>query len=149
MPRPHDAGSPTAPSATPLRAPPVPHPCLSCGACCAHFRISLHWSEAAPDLGGVVPLALTEPYGRHQRAMAGTGTATPRCTALQGEIGFDANCSIYVQRPQTCRDLSAAWELGQPSPQCDRARAAHGLPPLTPLDWPAPVIEDHLLPQHA
>ncbi|HOC10952.1 MAG TPA: YkgJ family cysteine cluster protein, partial [Thermomonas sp.] len=21
------------------------HPCLSCGACCAYFRVSFHWSE--------------------------------------------------------------------------------------------------------
>ena len=27
------------------------HPCLTCGACCAHFRVSFHWSEADPDQG--------------------------------------------------------------------------------------------------
>src|SRR5690606_40667371 len=34
------------------------HPCLACGACCAHFRISFHWSEAEPGLGGTVPIEL-------------------------------------------------------------------------------------------
>ena len=41
------------------------HPCLTCGACCAHFRISLHWSEAEPGLGGLVPIDLTDPLRRH------------------------------------------------------------------------------------
>ncbi|RBD00840.1 YkgJ family cysteine cluster protein, partial [Xanthomonas oryzae pv. oryzae] len=27
------------------------HPCLTCGACCAYFRVSFHWSEADPALG--------------------------------------------------------------------------------------------------
>jgi Fe-S-cluster containining protein len=111
------------------------HPCLSCGACCAIFRISLHWSEAEAELGGTVPAQLTEPYGRHQRAMRGTATAPVRCIALQGDIGVHAPCRIYAQRPQVCRDLAAAWEFGTPSPQCDRARAAHGLPLLTHGDW--------------
>ncbi|RBD09468.1 YkgJ family cysteine cluster protein, partial [Xanthomonas oryzae pv. oryzae] len=26
------------------------HPCLTCGACCAYFRVSFHWSEADPAL---------------------------------------------------------------------------------------------------
>ena len=32
---------------------PVEHPCRTCGACCAFFRVSFHWSEAAPALGGM------------------------------------------------------------------------------------------------
>lgn len=114
----------------------MPHPCLSCGACCAFFRISLHWSEAEPDLGGVVPAELTEAYGRHQRAMRGTSAAPVRCIALRGEVGVHAPCRIYAQRPQVCRDLATSWEHGEASAQCDRARAAHGLPPLTPADFP-------------
>ncbi|MGB7648286.1 MAG: YkgJ family cysteine cluster protein, partial [Pseudomonas fluorescens] len=29
-------------------------PCLSCGACCSHFRVSFFWGECASS-GGTVP----------------------------------------------------------------------------------------------
>ena len=112
------------------------HPCLACGACCAHYRVSLHWSEADPALGGMTPVELTEPCGPHLLAMRGTWQARPHCVALIGEVGQAGGCSIYAQRPSPCRELKAAWEDGTPSPQCDRARQAHGLAPLLPRDWP-------------
>jgi Fe-S-cluster containining protein len=108
------------------------HPCLSCGACCAHFRVAFHWSETAPDSATATPAELTEPLDPHRVAMRGTCAPPMRCTALRGTIGRDAHCGIYPQRPSPCRDLQPAWEHGQPSPQCDRARLAHGLPPLAP-----------------
>ena len=116
------------------------HPCLRCGACCAHFRVSLHWSEADPDLGGTVPIALTEPLRQHERAMRGTSQAQPRCVALEAEIGVYSRCSVHPQRPSACRAVTASWDPdaggpAQPSVQCDRARTAHGLAPLTPADW--------------
>jgi Fe-S-cluster containining protein len=111
------------------------HPCLTCGACCAHFRISFHWSEADPALGGTVPIALTEPMRRHERVMKGTSQGSPRCVALDAEIGVRSRCSIHPQRPSVCRDVPASWEFGAASPQCDKARIAHGLPALTPADW--------------
>lgn len=107
------------------------HPCLSCGACCAAYRVSMHWSEAEPALGGVVPVALTETFGPHMRSMLGTWAHSPRCVALQGTVGQDAHCSIYAQRPSACRELRMSWEDGTPNDQCDRARARHGLAPLT------------------
>ena len=114
----------------------VPPPCLSCGACCAHYRVSLHWSEAEPDLGGGVPRELTVPLRSHEFAMRGTeGGGHPRCIALDADIGRHSRCSIHPVRPQACRDVAASWESGEPSPQCDRARAAHGLAPLAPADW--------------
>ncbi|AKC86600.1 YkgJ family cysteine cluster protein [Pseudoxanthomonas suwonensis] len=113
----------------------MPHPCLSCGACCAHFRVSFHWSETDPALGGPVPVALTEPLRTHERAMRGTSQARPRCIALDAQIGRYSRCTIHPQRPSACRDVEAAWESGRPSPQCDRARVAHGLPPLTMDAW--------------
>lgn len=109
----------------------MPHPCLSCGACCAHFRVSLHWSEAEPDLGGRVPIALTETFGPHQRSMRGTWAKQPHCIALEGVVGQRVRCTIYDARPNACRDLRMSWEGGGPNPQCDQARAAYGLPPLT------------------
>jgi Fe-S-cluster containining protein len=117
------------------------HPCLSCGACCAHYRVSLHWSEAEPSLGGPVPFALTEPLRAHERAMRGTSQAQPRCIALDADIGRHSRCTIHPQRPSVCREVDASWEYGRASPQCDRARAAHGLPALTPADWPAPLVD--------
>ncbi len=50
------------------------NPCMTCGACCAYFRVSFYWAEA-DDAGGLVPSALTEPltlppalHERHQPA---------------------------------------------------------------------------------
>jgi len=123
----------------------MPHPCLSCGACCAAFRVSLHWSEAEPALGGRVPVALTEPVRRHERAMLGTSQTQPRCVALDAEIGRRSRCTIHAHRPSTCAAVAASWESGEPSAQCDRARLAHGLPVLTRADW-ATVHDTETLP---
>lgn len=112
------------------------HPCLTCGACCAHFRVAFHWSEADAATGGATPPELTEPLDAHRVVMRGTyGGGPMRCVALRGEVGTAAFCSIYAQRPSPCRDLQASWEHGRREPQCDRARQAHGLRPLAPADW--------------
>ena len=108
------------------------HPCLSCGACCAAYRVSMHWSEAEPTLGGGVPVELTETLGPHQRCMRGTWSEHPHCIALEGTVGTAVRCTIYDARPTPCRELRMSWEDGAPNPQCDRARARYGLPPLTP-----------------
>lgn len=107
------------------------HPCLSCGACCAAYRVSLHWSEAEPSLGGGVPVALTEILDAHQRSMLGTWSKRPRCIALEGEVGGQTHCAIYDVRPAACRELRMSWQDGEPNPQCDRARVLHGMAPLT------------------
>ena len=111
------------------------HPCLSCGACCAAFRVAFHWSEADPGLGGGVPVELTEVLDPHRLVMRGTQARAPHCIALEGAVGGPTRCRIYLQRPSPCRELLPAWENGEPSPQCDRARARHDLPPLTPAHW--------------
>jgi Fe-S-cluster containining protein len=115
------------------------HPCRSCGACCAHYRVSVHWMETDASPGGLVPQALTEAFGPHMAVMRGTWAASPRCVALDADIGTHATCTIHAQRPAPCRDVEASWESGARSDQCDRARLAHGLPVLTPADWP-PVV---------
>ena len=115
---------------------PDQHPCLRCGACCATFRVAFHWSEAQPDAPDGVPAELVTRLRHHELAMRGTDAANPRCVALQGTIGTHAWCGIYAQRPSPCRALRPSWEDGTPEPQCDRAREKHGLPPLTPADWP-------------
>jgi uncharacterized protein len=94
----------------------------------------MYWSETDPALGGAVPVELTEAFGAHRRCMRGTWAQQPRCVALVGDIGVAAHCGIYPQRPSVCRELKMSWEDGTPSPQCDKARIAHGLAPLTRED---------------
>ncbi|MDR6990351.1 YkgJ family cysteine cluster protein [Luteimonas sp. 3794] len=114
------------------------HPCMTCGACCSHYRVSMHWMETDAS-GGVVPQALTEGFGPHQVVMRGTWETQPRCIALEAEIGTFSRCTIHAVRPQACRDVQASWETGEASPQCDRARLAHGLPVLGAADWTSAI----------
>lgn len=113
------------------------HPCLSCGACCAAYRVSFYWAEGRSG-GGAVPDELTEQVAPFRAAMAGTNQAVPRCAALLGTVGEGVRCSIYDDRPSPCRELQASWEDGTPDDKCDRARVRHGLPPLTREDWETP-----------
>lgn len=113
------------------------HPCLTCGACCAHFRVAFHWSETDPALGGTVPVELTERLDAHRVVMRGTYAPPLRCVALVGEIGEAVHCDIHPGRPSVCREVEPSWESGQHSLQCDKSRNAHGLPPLTPAVWEA------------
>ena len=116
------------------------HPCQRCGACCAAFRVAFHWSESAPHTPAGPDEALTGQVRPFEVAMRGTEAGTTlRCVALQGEVGSTVTCAIYDRRPSPCRALQAAWEHGEPSPQCDRARARHGLPPLSPADFTTTV----------
>lgn len=112
------------------------NPCLNCGACCAYFRISFYWAEAAPELGGTVPAGLTEQLTPSRAVMTGTAGRNPRCVCLAGSVGATVQCTIYPQRPSTCREFDYSWQHGQANERCDRARAAHGLPPL-PAPSPA------------
>ncbi|MEN4805001.1 YkgJ family cysteine cluster protein [Pantoea agglomerans] len=107
----------------------ITNPCVSCGACCAHFRVSFYWAEA-DDAGGPVPTALTEPLSLLMRNMRGTNDRAPRCVALEGDIGGCVSCGIYEQRPTPCREFSMSGEAGIHNEACDRARARYGLPAL-------------------
>ena len=113
------------------------HPCLSCGACCAAFRVAFHWSEADAGHGGSVPPEAVVPWDAHRVALRGTDRRDPHCQQLQGTVGSAVTCRIYAGRPSPCRELHAAWEDGSPSEQCDRARIRYGLTPLQPEHWPA------------
>lgn len=113
----------------------MPHPCLSCGACCATYRVAFHWLEADDAVDGGVPVALTERIDPHRLCMHGTRAGPVRCVALDATVGVRSRCSIHPRRPSVCRDVDASWEFGVPSAQCDKARTAHGLPVLTAADW--------------
>jgi Fe-S-cluster containining protein len=103
---------------------------MTCGACCASFRVSFYWGETDAVLGGFVPAHLTQPISPHHVAMLGTDQVQPHCIALQGTPGQQVSCNIYPLRSSTCREFTASWENGQHNPVCDRARARYGLPPL-------------------
>lgn len=104
------------------------HPCRTCGACCASFRVSFYWAEP-------VPVQLTQRITPLFVAMKGTAAPPRRCVALDGAIGVDSTCTIYDDRPSPCREFAASMENGEPNDRCDAARARHGLPPLTNRDW--------------
>lgn len=112
------------------------NPCQDCGACCACFRVSFYWSEADPDLGGTVPVEMTQKLDPFRSCMRGTDQPNPRCVALEGTIGESVNCTIYEQRPSPCREFGVDWVDGvlvyvpEDLERCTKARAAKGLPPL-------------------
>ncbi|HIJ79484.1 MAG: YkgJ family cysteine cluster protein [Desulfobulbaceae bacterium] len=110
------------------------NPCLTCGACCAFFRVSFYWAEAGED-GTGVPVALTGRLSTHRAFMLGTNASNPRCVALKGEIGQEVHCAIHPQRASVCRDFAASWQDGQHQAGCDQARAKYGLLPLEPHHW--------------
>jgi Fe-S-cluster containining protein len=110
------------------------HPCRTCGACCASFRVSFYWGEG-DDAHGVVPEELTVPISPFLRAMAGTERHPPRCVALAGIVGETSTCRIHERRPTPCREFAASWENGEPNPGCDGARRRAGLPALRPADF--------------
>ena len=94
------------------------NPCLRCGACCATYRVSFYWAEAA-ELG--LPDSLVEKVSPWHACMSGTGQSEPRCRALDGAIGKSVSCRVYSLRPSPCRELQPGDE------KCNRARIRHGL----------------------
>lgn len=114
----------------------VMNPCLACGLCCVHFRVSFYWGEADDAPCGYVPQALTEPLTPHLRCMKGTNQVPRRCVALAGKVGEEVGCTIYAQRPGPCREFPSHFADGTPNPKCDELRASIGLPALQPLTPP-------------
>lgn len=107
------------------------HPCEACGACCAFFLVSFPDTEADDVEGGLVPLALSGRTDDTRRFMNGTEKNTPRCIALQGVIGVGVTCTIYENRPTTCRRFIRSWEDGNGNFLCDKARTVFGLQPFS------------------
>jgi Fe-S-cluster containining protein len=111
------------------------NPCTTCGACCAQFRVSFHWSEA-DDAGGNVPVDLTVDIDSFRKAMKGTERGQRRCVALEGTVGCSVRCSIYERRPSVCQEFAISWADGVASEQCDKARVAVGLRPIPLTEFP-------------
>jgi Fe-S-cluster containining protein len=103
------------------------NPCLKCGACCAFFLVSFPADEADQSSGGLVPFELTDESANAHRCMKGTETKRPRCIALNGFVGTQVNCRIYLNRPSTCRAFCRSWENEVGNQLCDKARTVYGL----------------------
>lgn len=92
--------------------------CMSCGACCAFFRVSFYWAEGEA-LG--IPEAMTSKVNDFYSCMKGTNQPKPCCIALGGEVGKQVACQIYPIRPSACHTVNVGDE------QCRKARQMHGL----------------------
>jgi len=107
------------------------NPCLSCGACCTHFRVSFYCGELSDGSGGTVPVELTSKVNALMACMKGTESGGKPCIALRGTPGQPGiGCAIYPNRPSPCREFAAWLDDGTPNPECQRVRAAIGLAPL-------------------
>ncbi len=112
---------------------PALNVCQQCGACCAAFRVTFHYSELDSEPGGCVPAGLADQETATLYRLRGTDYANPRCAALTGKVGESVSCAIYKERPSPCREFAARAGIGVFEEACNRARSRHGLPPL-PLD---------------
>jgi hypothetical protein len=107
------------------------NPCLSCGACCQHFRVSMYMGEMASSPGGTVPDELVSAVNPFIVCMKGTEMGHGRCVALRGVVGKPGiRCEIYPLRPTPCREYRVWREDGTPNPDCQRLRRNIGLAPL-------------------
>jgi len=100
------------------------HPCLTCGACCASFRVDFAREESEAH-GGHVPAGLATELNDTLCRLRGTDHVPARCGALGGRIGERVACGIYEWRPSPCREFEAG------SDACGRARQRHGMLALT------------------
>ncbi len=75
------------------------HPCLSCGACCASFRVDFAVYEMQA-MGGTVPDGLALDVNGSTCRMRGTEQVPIRCAALTGQVGQQVACRIYELRPR-------------------------------------------------
>ncbi|MCY0387929.1 YkgJ family cysteine cluster protein [Robbsia sp. Bb-Pol-6] len=109
---------------------PARNPCLDCGACCQHFRVSFYGGESDAHPGGFVPDHLIVPINPVMACMKGTETGGAPCVALTGVVGLGTGCSIYANRPTPCREFPVWMADGSPNPACQRLRPMIGKPPL-------------------
>lgn len=118
-------------------------PCLTCGACCANFRVSFYWGECQ-SVGGTIPDELTLQISPHHACMKGTEKNPVRCVALVGTPGEHVCCNIYEQRSSTCREFDMFNTDGSINEACTHARAVYGLPPvIAPISIIVPPVTNN------
>lgn len=108
------------------------NPCLDCGVCCAHFRVSFYVGELDGENGGTVPANMTSKVNDVMACMQGTECGNGKCAALGGVIGEKIWCNIYENRPTPCREYPVWLDDGTPNTDCQRLRKKFGLPELKP-----------------
>jgi Fe-S-cluster containining protein len=97
---------------------------MSCGACCAYYRITFHADEAV-----AIPAEYIEQLQPEVSCMKGTNSYPPRCSALRGELGQQVSCAIYDNRPSSCREFNVYELDGTPNMRCFKLRGI--TPPAT------------------
>ncbi len=103
------------------------NPCLDCGVCCNHFRISFYFGEMDIQEAGFVPSEMTSKVNDFFACMKGT-EAGGRCIALEGNAGEkNIRCTIYHNRPSPCREFPVWLDNGEPNPKCNELREKAGL----------------------
>ncbi|OTG88404.1 zinc/iron-chelating domain-containing protein [Acinetobacter sp. ANC 4558] len=110
---------------------PEKEACLSCGACCAFFRVSFYWAE-----GIEIPENMIEQVTPIYSCMKGTNQQQPKCIALQGIVGEQVSCGIYEVRSSSCKEVQVADE------QCNKARMAYNLIPFISIETEIPMNDE-------
>lgn len=95
--------------------------CQTCGACCSYYAYGVRRIKADGPIAndsrfayfGIGVLTYQWPDGQKQTVRTSNywmrvkysrdKTKWPRCAALTGTIGVSVTCSIYEDRPRTCR----------------------------------------------
>lgn len=96
---------------------PATNPCLDCGACCSHFRVSFYIGELAGENGGQVPLDLVTQMSPLRACMKGTEMGGGRCISLRGELGRPGiHCAIYENRPTPAANSTSGSPTARPTP---------------------------------
>lgn len=108
------------------------NPCLTCGVCCTHFRVSFYFGEVDSQPGGFVPQHRVIPISPFRVAMKGTELGFGRCNALTGQIGLNIGCEIYDIRPNVCREFPVFID-NKINPECNRLRLKNNMEELVVL----------------
>lgn len=107
--------------------------CISCGGCCAGWKIYFPIKELEPK--GTVPKKMADKFGIDYAVLKHTDDEIQKCKSLDGDLGKSVSCTKYDVRPTICREFKPSYEDGVKNIRCDQARSRVNLPPLTPEDW--------------